>query len=190
MSPPPLLVRGHDWTCCILRAQNSLWRWWGSRPTRMARNGSRPGTCKRHASPHEPLGTREARERPAHGGPTAEVQKVLCLDRCGLGLGFGVPHDPLGLSIVSPLALPLYHLSPRRPTIPRQQLPRQPQRHMQVVGRAHVAERVEAHRPERQFGRQVPPFGPVDGAKIQRVENPSSWRKCSDDSLAGSPARP
>ena len=41
---------------------------------------------------------------------------------------------------------------------------------MQVVGGAHVAERVEAHRPERQFGRQVPPFGPVDGAKIQRVD--------------------
>ena len=41
---------------------------------------------------------------------------------------------------------------------------------MQVVGCAHVAERVEAHRPERQFGRQVPPFWPVDGAKIQRMD--------------------
>jgi len=40
---------------------------------------------------------------------------------------------------------------------------------MQVVGRAYVAERVEAHRPESQFSRQVAPFGPIDGAKIQRV---------------------
>ena len=49
-------------------------------------------------------------------------------------------------------------------------LVRQPQRHMQVVGCTHMVERVEAHRPERHFGRQVPPFGPVDGAKIQRVD--------------------
>ena len=32
-----------------------------------------------------------------------------------------------------------------------------------------MPDRVSAHRRERQFGRQVPPFGPVDGRKIQRV---------------------
>ena len=41
---------------------------------------------------------------------------------------------------------------------------------MQVVGRAHLAERAEAHRPERQFGREAPLFGPLDGVKIQHMD--------------------
>ena len=41
---------------------------------------------------------------------------------------------------------------------------------MQMGGGADVAERVEPHRPEHQFSLEVPQFGPVDDAKIQRVD--------------------
>ena len=54
--------------------------------------------------------------------------------------------------------------------MPRQYLSGTFNEHMQVVGCAHVAKGVEAHRPERQFGPQAPPFGTADRAKIQRVD--------------------
>ncbi len=45
-----------------------------------------------------------------------------------------------------------------------------PQRHVQVVRRPHVPQRVEPHRPERDLHRAVPPVGAADRAEVQGVD--------------------
>jgi hypothetical protein len=48
-------------------------------------------------------------------------------------------------------------------------LPRQPQRHVQMVGRSHVAKRIEAERPEGHLDGPIAPRGATTRPEIERV---------------------